>query len=116
MADEEAVEVDLEANSAPEITDKAAVEAVVVAEEADDRKDLEGEFSSLISVDEFWFSDSEATTMAAPEAASAHLAAAEEADLRSTGGLINCSSLLLSRITVTFISILAPFFLISRLH
>merc|ERR1712037_295097 len=45
----------------------------------DDRKDLE---------------DSEATTTAAPEAASAHLVAAEEADLPSTGGPIKLLSFL----------------------
>jgi len=66
-----------------------------VAEEADDRKDLE---------------DSEATTTAAPEAASARSAAAEEeeADLPSTGGPTNCSSFdSIPHITVL---ILAPFF------
>lgn len=64
-----------------------------MAEEADVRKDLE---------------DSEATTTAAPEAASARSAAAEEADLPSTGGPTNCSSSYsIPRITVL---ILAPFF------
>lgn len=85
------MEVDSAANSAREITDKAAAEDAVAAEEADDRKDLE---------------DSEATTTAAPEAASARSAAAEEeADLPSTGGPINCSY---PHITVSHI--LAPFF------
>lgn len=37
------MEVDSAANSAREITDKAAAEDAVAAEEADDRKDLEGE-------------------------------------------------------------------------
>ena len=65
--------------------------------------------SSLIAVGNFGLSDSEATTTAAPEAASARSAAAEEAaDLPSTGGPTNCSSFdSIPHITVL---ILAPFF------
>lgn len=63
-------------------------------------------FSFLIAVNNFAVLDSEATTTAAPEAASARSAAAEEeADLPSTGGPINCSY---PHITVSHI--LAPFF------